>query len=58
MNTYNIYYKQQVIEVRAETSYHAQQEAMRILKVKNGWVLNVVLTEKNGVPVVINPGAI
>lgn len=58
MNGYICYYKDKKIEVYAETSYAAQQEAVKQLTVRGkapkGWEISVVLAEKDGVPVVYN----
>jgi hypothetical protein len=46
--------KSQRVEVYAETSYAAQKEAAKRLKIpeKKGYTLSVNLVEKDGVPVI------
>lgn len=48
MNGYLCFYSGKKIEVRAETSYAAQKEAARILRVKPNkeYMITVVLCEK------------
>ena len=58
MNTYNAYFNKKVIEVEAETSAAAQEEATKIFKAKKSWMVTVILAAKNGKPVEFNPGAI
>lgn len=50
MNGYIALHKGRKIEVYAETSYRAQQEAARILKVKpnKAYEVTVMLAEKSG----------
>lgn len=57
MNGYVCFYNQKRIEVRAETSYAAQQEAARVLRVpaKKQYQISVWLAEKDGQPVVHSP---
>ena len=57
MNGYIAFYKEKQIEVYAETSYKAQTEAARILKVssKKQYLINVHLAEKNGEQVTHTP---
>lgn len=58
MNSYIAFYKDRRIEVYAETSYAAQQEAVKRLTVRGkapkSYDISVVLAEKDGVPVVYN----
>ena len=55
MNGYVCFYKNQRIEVRAPTSYAAQQEAARLLKARKSHEVTVVLAEKNGEQVTHTP---
>lgn len=50
MNGYVTFYKGKRLEVYAETSYKAQQEAARQLKVpaKKMYLISVVLAEEDG----------
>ena len=50
MNGYICFYNRQRIEVRADSSYGAQQAAAKELKVpaKKQYMISVVLAEKNG----------
>ena len=54
MNGYICYYKNKRVEVYANTSYAAQQEAAKKLGAKKTYQVNVVLAELNGEPVVYN----
>ncbi len=54
MNGYICYYKNKKIEVYANTSYAAQQEAAKKLGAKKAYQVSVVLAELNGEPVVYN----
>ena len=54
MNGYICYYKGKEIEVYANTSYEAQQEAAKRFKAKKSYQVNVVLAELGGEPVVYN----
>ena len=48
MNGYKAFYKGKSIDVYAETSYKAQQEAAKIFKAKKDYQVTVVLCEKDG----------
>ena len=54
MNGYVCFYKDKRIEVHAHSTYAAQTEAARVLKVsaKQQYQISVTLAEKNGEPVV------
>lgn len=52
MNGYVAFYKQQRIEVYANSSYEAQQKAAAILKARKSYEVTVVLAERNGEQVV------
>lgn len=54
MNGYICYYKNKKVEVYANTSYAAQQEAAKKLGAKKTYQVTVVLAELNGEPVVYN----
>jgi hypothetical protein len=43
MNTYIAFYRGQRIEVRSDTTYHAQLKAAEILKAKHAWDVTVML---------------
>ena len=46
MNGYKAFYKGKEIEVYADTSYQAQQEAIKIFKAKKSWDVTICLCEK------------
>jgi hypothetical protein len=48
MNGYICFYRGKQVEVMADTSYHAQQRAAAMLKVKKAYEITVVLAEKSG----------
>ena len=48
MNGYKAFYKGKEIEVYAETSYKAQQEAAKRFKAKKEYQVTVILCEKSG----------
>ena len=52
MNGYICFWKNKRIEVYAETTYAAQKEAAKILKVKRSYEITVVLAEKGGEQVI------
>ena len=52
MNGYIAFYKGRKCEVHAETSYAAQLEAAKMFKAKKRFEVTVVLSEKDGQPVV------
>ena len=54
MNGYICYCRNKKIEVYANTSYAAQQEAAKKLGAKKTYQVSVVLAELNGKPVVYN----
>jgi len=58
MSGYLCYYKNEIAEVHAETSYKAQLEAAQLLRVndKNRYKITVVLCERKGAPVVHSAG--
>lgn len=47
MNGYKCFYRGKNIEVYAETSYKAQQEAAKVFKAKKSYEVTVVLCEKD-----------
>ena len=58
MNGYIAYYKGKQLEVCAESSYLAQQEAARRFKARRNYEVTVVLAEKDGAQVVHAPEAV
>lgn len=52
MNGYKAFYKGRSVEVEAETSRAAQQQAALLLKAKRAYEVTVVLCEKAGEAVV------
>lgn len=56
MNGYICFYRGKQIEVRAETTYAAQQDAARQFKARKPYEVSCLLAEKNG-QVVIHDGA-
>lgn len=52
MNTYLAFYRGKQLEVKAETSFAAQQLAAKSFKAKKSFEVNVMLTEKDGKPYV------
>jgi len=55
VNGYKCFYKDKTAEVKAETSYSAQQKAAEIFKAKRAYEVTVVLCEKNGEQVTHKP---
>ena len=57
MNGYLAFYKDEKIEVYAETSYKAQCKAAEVLRVKPNrqYMITVALCEKDGEPVLHSP---
>ena len=55
MNGYVCFYKTKRIEVYSDTSYHAQIEAARLLRVKKTYEITVVLAEKDDKQVTHTP---
>lgn len=51
-NGYMAFYRGKSIEVYADSSYHAQEEAARIFKAKKSYEVTVMLCEKDGAEVV------
>lgn len=51
MNGYLAFYRGKQIEVRAASSYEAQQKAAAEFKAKKAYEVSVVLAEKAGEPV-------
>lgn len=47
MNGYIAFYRGKQIEVHAETSFEAQQEAARRLKARKAYEVSVMLAERN-----------
>lgn len=47
MNGYKAYYRGKEIEVFAETSYKAQQQAVIVFKAKKSYEVTVMLCEKD-----------
>lgn len=54
-NGYICFYKDKRIEVRAESSYRAQQIAAKQLKAKKEYQVTVILAEKQGGQVTFTP---
>jgi len=52
MNGYKAFYKGKSIEVKAPSSYDAQQNAAKIFKAKKSYDVTVVLCEKNDTQVI------
>ena len=52
MNGYIAFYKNKQLEVYAETAYKAQAEAAKQFKAKVQGDVQVILAEKDGVPVI------
>lgn len=52
MNGYKAFYKGKEIEVHAETSIKARDEAVKIFKAKKAYEVRVILCEKDGNPVI------
>lgn len=52
MNTYIAYYRGKQLEVKADSSYQAQQKAAELFKAKKSYEVSVYLVEKNGEPVI------
>ena len=52
MNSYQCFYSGRSIDVEADTTYKAQQEAAQTMKVpaKKRYMISVLLTEKAGEP--------
>ena len=48
---YKAYYRDEVVEVQAETSYEAQIKAAEKFKTKRSYDVSVILCEKNGRPI-------
>lgn len=55
MNGYKAYHKGREIEVMAETSHQAQQNAAAQFKAKKSYEVTVMLCEKNGEQVIHTP---
>lgn len=57
LNGYVCFYNSKRVEVYASTSYAAQQEAAKVLRVppKKQYQITVVLAEKDGKPVTHTP---
>ncbi len=51
MNGYKALYKGKWLEVYAETSYQAQQQAAKLFKAKKAYEVTVILCEKGGLQV-------
>lgn len=51
MNTYQCFCNGKKVEVKADTTYAAQQEAAKLLKVRKAYQVSVILVEKDGEPV-------
>lgn len=58
MNGYIAFYKGKQIEVLATTAYAAQLAAAAQFKAKKAYEVTVVLAEKNGEQVVLDPAAL
>ena len=48
MNGYKAFYRGKSLDVYADTSFKAQEEAARLFKAKKQWEVTVMLCEKNG----------
>jgi hypothetical protein len=55
MNGYKAFYKNNVIDIYANTSYEAQKLAAAQFKAKKAYEITIVLCEKTGAPVVHTP---
>lgn len=55
MNTYIAFFKGKQIEVKADTSYHAQQIAAAQFKARKSYEVTVMLAAKADEPVIHNP---
>lgn len=51
INRYKAFYKDEVVEVQAETSFGAQVLAAERFKARKSYEVSVVLCEKNGQPI-------
>lgn len=60
MNTYNAYYNQKQIEVKASTSYDAQRKAIEVFKAPRSarHTVYAVLAAKGETPVEFNPASL
>ena len=58
MNKYAAFYNGKKIEVEAESSYEASLKAAAIFKAKAAYRVAIVLMEKDGKPVPINPASL
>ncbi len=52
MNGYKAFYRNNTLEVYADSSYEAQQKAARLFKARKSYDVTVVLCEKEGKQVV------
>ena len=55
MNGYICFYKGKKFEVKAESTYQAQQEGAQHFKAKKPWQVTTMLAEKEGKQVVHKP---
>jgi len=58
MNGYICFYRGKQVEVRAASSYAAQQKAAVLLNANRTYEVSVVLAEKGGEPVVHSTGSL
>jgi hypothetical protein len=57
-NGYICFYRGKRCEVRAATSYAAQQKAATVLKARKAYDVSVMLAELGGEPVPVNPASL
>lgn len=58
MNGYVCFYRGSRIEVRAATSYEAQQKAVAIFKARRAYDVTIVLADVGGMPVTHSTGGL
>jgi len=51
-NIYHAFYRGKKIEIKSDTTYHAQQKAKDIFRARNGWEITIVLVSKESTPVI------
>lgn len=52
MNTYACFYRGKSVEVKSDTTYHAQLEATKVFKAKKSYEVSVLLSVKDGEEVI------
>lgn len=50
MNTYHAFYRGKKLELKAETTYKAQQEAVKLFKAKKAFEITIMLVAKGEEP--------